>query len=257
MYYYGARYYAAWTCRFVSVDPLAGKYLEWSPYVYCADNPIKYIDPDGRDWFYNEKTGDIYYNSHLHKGEEKHFATDGWKYLGDDNFFKEKGSKESVDVLLKNNIDLIDGEIVRETPLDSDGNREDLIRATFKGSKARKFMNSMGYDFMPYIADVYLRERYVSDKEDFTMGSTSDFYEEVEKIYKGTYLLKGTKGTFDVIGYYEDCEITRSGNVTIRKWWQVRIYDYNGRGVYSPGNVEKYIQNKLFGETVGRILKMK
>jgi hypothetical protein len=49
MYYYGARYYAAWTCRFVSVDPLAGKYLEWSPYVYCADNPIKYIDPDGRE----------------------------------------------------------------------------------------------------------------------------------------------------------------------------------------------------------------
>ncbi|MCT4638329.1 MAG: RHS repeat-associated core domain-containing protein [Bacteroidales bacterium] len=49
LYYYGARYYAAWICRFVSVDPLAGKYLEWSPYVYCADNPIKYIDPDGRE----------------------------------------------------------------------------------------------------------------------------------------------------------------------------------------------------------------
>jgi RHS repeat-associated protein len=48
MYYYGARYYAAWICRFVSVDPLADEYLEWSPYVYCADNPIKYIDPDGR-----------------------------------------------------------------------------------------------------------------------------------------------------------------------------------------------------------------
>jgi hypothetical protein len=49
MYYYGARYYAAWICRFVSVDPLANEYLEWSPDVYCADNPIKYIDPDGRE----------------------------------------------------------------------------------------------------------------------------------------------------------------------------------------------------------------
>jgi len=49
LYYYGARYYAAWLCRFVSTDPLKEKYLEWSPYVYCADNPIKFIDPDGRD----------------------------------------------------------------------------------------------------------------------------------------------------------------------------------------------------------------
>ena len=26
LYYYGARYYAAWTCRFISVDPLAADY---------------------------------------------------------------------------------------------------------------------------------------------------------------------------------------------------------------------------------------
>ncbi|MGE8555372.1 MAG: hypothetical protein ACN6OB_15745 [Chryseobacterium jejuense] len=32
------------------VDPLAEKYPEISPYVYTANNPVKYIDPDGRDF---------------------------------------------------------------------------------------------------------------------------------------------------------------------------------------------------------------
>lgn len=35
--------------RFLRVDPLAGKYPNLSPYAYCANNPIIYKDPDGRD----------------------------------------------------------------------------------------------------------------------------------------------------------------------------------------------------------------
>ena len=46
--YYGARYYDPRTSVWLSVDPLAGKYPNISSYVYCADNPVKYIDPDGR-----------------------------------------------------------------------------------------------------------------------------------------------------------------------------------------------------------------
>lgn len=35
--------------RFVSIDPHAEKYYSISPYVYCANNPVKFIDPDGKD----------------------------------------------------------------------------------------------------------------------------------------------------------------------------------------------------------------
>ena len=32
---------------FTSMDPLCEKYYSVSPYVYCLDNPLKYVDPDG------------------------------------------------------------------------------------------------------------------------------------------------------------------------------------------------------------------
>jgi len=47
LYYYGARYYAAWTCRFISVDPLAGDYPFYTPYNYAGNKPIGKIDIDG------------------------------------------------------------------------------------------------------------------------------------------------------------------------------------------------------------------
>ncbi len=51
-YYYGARYYDPSAALWLGVDPLAEKYPGVSPYVYCAGNPVKYVDPDGRDAIY-------------------------------------------------------------------------------------------------------------------------------------------------------------------------------------------------------------
>ena len=50
--YFGARYYDAdLITGWLSVDPMADKYPGMSPYNYCAGNPVRLVDPDGRDWY--------------------------------------------------------------------------------------------------------------------------------------------------------------------------------------------------------------
>ncbi|MBO7624778.1 MAG: hypothetical protein J6S82_05670, partial [Bacteroidales bacterium] len=47
MYYYEARYYKPPV--FTSRDPMFEKYFWMTPYAYCANNPVKYVDPSGRE----------------------------------------------------------------------------------------------------------------------------------------------------------------------------------------------------------------
>ena len=75
--YFGARYYDSdLMTGWLSVDPMADKYPNISPYAYCAwtrptgadehrliefniaNNPVKLVDPDGRDTVYINKNGE-------------------------------------------------------------------------------------------------------------------------------------------------------------------------------------------------------
>ena len=48
--YFGVRYYDSdLMTGWLSVDPMADKYPNISPYAYCAWNPIRLVDPDGRE----------------------------------------------------------------------------------------------------------------------------------------------------------------------------------------------------------------
>jgi RHS repeat-associated protein len=54
--YFGARYYNPEYGIWNQVDPLHAKYPYQSPFVYCANNPLKYVDPNGKDeWEVNQQ----------------------------------------------------------------------------------------------------------------------------------------------------------------------------------------------------------
>jgi len=56
-YDFGARLYDPRLGRWLAVDPLAGKFSHLSPYNYTSNNPIYYVDVDGRDiWIGFEAT---------------------------------------------------------------------------------------------------------------------------------------------------------------------------------------------------------
>ena len=59
--YFGSRYYNSDLSIWLSVDPMSDKYPSMSPYVYCANNPIKLVDPNGEEVWIPEVTdnGDI------------------------------------------------------------------------------------------------------------------------------------------------------------------------------------------------------
>ena len=64
--YFGARYMDhELMTMWLSVDPMADKYPSMSPYAYCAWNPVKLVDPDGkkiRGVKYNYKTQQFSYS---------------------------------------------------------------------------------------------------------------------------------------------------------------------------------------------------
>ncbi|MCD8042189.1 MAG: hypothetical protein LUH10_03920 [Tannerellaceae bacterium] len=49
LYDYHARHYDPKIARFTTIDPLAEKYYNISPYAYCFNNPVNVIDPLGLD----------------------------------------------------------------------------------------------------------------------------------------------------------------------------------------------------------------
>ena len=58
-YDYGARYYDPVLMRWHSADPLLEKYYDTSPYSFCSNNFVNFVDPDGKDIYQINTSGHI------------------------------------------------------------------------------------------------------------------------------------------------------------------------------------------------------
>ena len=94
LYYYGMRYYAAWTCRFISVDPLAGKYPFYTPYQYAGNKPINFIDLDGAE---EAEASDKNNKNEIVKAGDKIYGDDGSTYIAsiDEIIIEENANKDT------------------------------------------------------------------------------------------------------------------------------------------------------------------
>lgn len=113
-YDYGARQHDPILARWDRIDPLCEKYYSTSPYAYCANNPVRFIDPDGRDVTIlytdeNGKTRTFKFDGTQSKCPNNSFVL---AFIKTYNFLKSKGLGKNLIKAVTNhkyNIDIQEG----------------------------------------------------------------------------------------------------------------------------------------------------
>ncbi len=121
-YDFGARMYDSRIGRWLTIDPFEKKYMAFTPYNYCGNNPIAFVELDGRDYVYNIYK-DSQGNWHLDISSTVHVFSDKgnavrkvneYNKFMKDNLNKFKGSytmNDGTKVYVRINIKFIQGEI--------------------------------------------------------------------------------------------------------------------------------------------------
>ncbi len=121
MYDFLARGYYAALGSFTTMDPLAEKHPETSPYVYCGNNPINRVDPTGMDWYTDEDGNRMWRRSQ----DEEYTDDDGkvWKNIGEEyilfngrqlTYFQQGKNKDGELTLKVHSYDAVSGKLSKD-----------------------------------------------------------------------------------------------------------------------------------------------
>ena len=162
--YFGARYYTSDLGIWLSVDPMSAKYPSLSPYVYCANNPVKLVDPNGEevDIIFDKSNNKLYIidkDNYKKDLPYKHVKADEYKMNGirDDD-----GNLTHNQVLVIENV-FSGGEV------SDDGN---IVRDTEKPYE--KAIPNGSYDIVDNLADTDHPEWFRLDKADSSPYNDKD-----------------------------------------------------------------------------------
>jgi len=83
------------------------KYPSSSPYVYCANNPLLLIDPDGKDWYVNGETGEALFVKDavgdLNEEQIEQYGS-GWNHFGANDMFGDDIVYAGTNILENNSV---------------------------------------------------------------------------------------------------------------------------------------------------------
>ena len=144
-YYFGARYYDCdLSGLFLSVDPMADKYPSISPYAYCAWNPVKLVDPDGRDIYrLDAESGSLM----LYKKNKKNYdviEVGTTNKIGRATLFNKKSEKRISKGILEGK----ENQDISQTGFVTCSNRQEeaLEVAVFISFSCHKELSGVGYE---------------------------------------------------------------------------------------------------------------
>ena len=87
--YFGARYMDhELMTMWLSIDPMADKYPSISPYAYCAWNPVKLVDPDGRDIWKLDNLGNVVDYIECNDYDCFHIVNDKGEIISSSNYYE-------------------------------------------------------------------------------------------------------------------------------------------------------------------------